>query len=81
MRPASPTLDSVAADPVEKARALATAREFRSMKMSAGKVSRAVRRLLGLRWHKSLRQAAAAAKADRKPILWIQALGDLRGYT
>lgn len=80
-RPASPTLDTVAADPAEKARALAGAREFRAMKLSAGKVSRAVRKLAGLRWHKSLPQAAAAAKAEHKPILWIQALGDLRGYT
>ncbi len=81
LQPASPTLDTVASDPVEKARALAAARKFRSLKVSAGKVSRGVRRLLGLRWHKSLREAAAAAKADHKPILWIQALGELRGHT
>jgi hypothetical protein len=81
LRPASPTLDSVAADPLEKARALAAARKFRAMKVPAKKVTPAVRKLLKLRWHKALRDAAYKAKADHKPILWIQALGDLRGYT
>ena len=81
LRPASPTLDTVAADPVEKARALEAAREFRAMKVPAKKVTSAVRKLLKLRWHKSLRDAAYKARADHKPILWIQALGDLKGYT
>lgn len=81
LRPASPTLDTVAADPREKARALAAARKFRSTKVPGRKVAPAVRKLLKLRWHRSLRDAASQAGKKRKPILWIQALGDLRGYT
>jgi hypothetical protein len=80
-RPASPTLDTVSASPEEKARALADAKEFRSLKVPARKVAPAVRKVLRLRWHKSLRGAAHKARAEHKPILWIQALGDLRGYT
>jgi hypothetical protein len=81
LTPVSPTLDSVSADPAEKARALKAAREFRRMKLPGKEVAPAVRRLLKLRWHKSLRDAAYQAKTKNRPILWIQALGDLRGYT
>ncbi len=81
LTPVSPTLDSVSADPEEKARALKAAREFRAMKLPGKEAATAVRRLLTLRWHKKLRDAAYKARADNKPILWIQALGDLRGYT
>ena len=81
LAPASPTLDAVSADPAEKARALKAAREFRAMKLPGKEVAPAVRRLLKLRWHKKLRDSAYQAKVNNRPILWIQALGDLRGYT
>lgn len=79
--PISPTLDSVSADPMERARAMKAAKEFRKLKVPGKEVAPAVRKLLKLRWHKSLRAAAYKARAEDKPILWIQALGDLRGYT
>lgn len=81
VRPVSPTLDTVAADPAEKAKALEEARAFRALKVPGKKVAPAVRKVLRLRWHKSLKEAAAKAREDHKPILWIQTLGDLRGYT
>lgn len=34
-----------------------------------------------LRWHSSFGHAAAVARRSDKPILWVQALGDLRGFT
>jgi hypothetical protein len=79
--PPSPTLDSVSADPVERAKAVKAAKEFRRLKVPGKEVAPAVRKLLKLRWHKSLRAAAYQARTEDKPILWIQALGDLRGYT
>jgi hypothetical protein len=45
-------------------------------------VGTAVRSLLRkLDWHEELEDAAAAAIANGKPILWIQALGELDGFT
>lgn len=34
-----------------------------------------------LHWHEQLVDALAAAAADGKPVLWIQALGDVDGFT
>ncbi|MFQ5506484.1 MAG: hypothetical protein ACE5F1_17075 [Planctomycetota bacterium] len=58
------------------------AREFRQKQLLGKQVSRAVRKLVrGAKWHRTLRSAAAAAERSGKPILWIQALGTLAGYT
>lgn len=35
----------------------------------------------GLRWHKTLASAVEEARAEHKPIVWIQALGDIKGFT
>ena len=81
VNPVSPNLDSVSADPREKAEAIRAAREFRALKVPAKEVAPAVRKLLRLKWHTSLGRAAQSARITKKPILWIQALGDLKGYT
>lgn len=47
----------------------------------AGKALRkAVRQIAALPWHADLEDAIAAAAASGKPILWLQALGDLEGF-
>jgi hypothetical protein len=48
---------------------------------AAGKdLEREVAKVLALPWHTDLSVAKAASLATGKPILWIQALGDLNGY-
>ncbi len=78
--PVTLTLDTVAADPEEKARARKAARDFRSLRVPGKEVEARVNSLLKLRWHRSLGWAARVAKTDNKPILWIQALGDVKGF-
>lgn len=81
INPVALTLDSITADPAVKARAREAAREFRRLRVAGKKVTAAVGKLGRLRWHKTLPGAARAARSQGKPILWIQALGDLGGYT
>jgi hypothetical protein len=83
-RPPSPvtlTLDSITADPKEKAKARKEAREFFSLHVPAKITAPAVRKVTRLRWHKSIAKATLRARAENKPILWIQALGELKGLT
>jgi hypothetical protein len=75
------TLDEVAASPEEKAKARKAALEFFRLKVPAKKAAPAVRKVLKLRWHKTLKSAVRDARFQRKPILFIQALGDLKGFT
>lgn len=42
--------------------------------------ARSKRVLTELKWHQSLAQARSAARLQDRPILLIQALGDVRGF-
>ncbi len=56
------------------------AQRFRQLRVPGRRVQKAVRKLNRLHWHKKLKNAARDAAVENKPILWIQALGDLKGY-
>lgn len=59
-----------------------SARAFRSLRLPGSRVRRAVAKLARrLEWHRSLDRAIAAADRSGKPVVWIQALGSLRGFT
>lgn len=54
---------------------------FRSLVYQKKTVRRNVRKLTKeLVWHKTLEDASDAAELSGKPIVLIQALGDLKGY-
>ena len=78
---ASPTLESVEIDAARKASARKTARGFLGREYKGPEVVRGIRRVSKLRWHSKLKDAASRARASGRPILWIQALGDIGGYT
>ncbi|MEE2886285.1 MAG: hypothetical protein VX951_02525, partial [Planctomycetota bacterium] len=78
---ASPTLESVEIDAVSKATARKTARAFLDREFKGPEVVRGIRKVTKLRWHSKLTDAASRARASGRPILWIQALGDIGGYT
>ncbi|MEE8143399.1 MAG: hypothetical protein V3T77_09890 [Planctomycetota bacterium] len=52
---------------------------FRRMQLSGTEVRANVNKLLELHWHNDLQLAQQDAQDLGKPILWIQALGDLEG--
>ena len=57
------------------------ARQFRKLKVPGEQVEKNVQRMLDeLRWHKSLTGALQAGGRKGRPILWVQALGDLDGF-
>ncbi len=56
------------------------ARVFRGMQVPGEVVRHNVDRLLTLAWQNDLAKAKKRAQAEGKPILWIQALGDLDGF-
>ena len=57
------------------------ARSFRQLRIPGEEVARNVKRLRKeLRWHKTLGGALASGRSSGKPILWVQALGDLGGF-
>lgn len=57
------------------------ARQFRKLKVPGEQVEQNVKRMLEeLRWHKSLTGALQAGGRKGRPILWVQALGDLDGF-
>ncbi len=57
------------------------ARAFRRLRVSGDEVAKNVRKLTKeLRWHKSLSSALASGRRQGKPVVWIQALGDLDGF-
>jgi hypothetical protein len=71
----------VAGVPTEGAVAKA-AREFQQSRVAGRELSRAVTRVTReLDWHKKLSIAAKEAQQSGKPIVWIHALGDLKGFT
>lgn len=80
LNPVSLTLDSITADPEEKARAREVAAKFRGSEITGGDVVRSVAKLKRLEWHGTMTRAAQQARAEDKPIVWVQALGDLTGF-
>lgn len=57
------------------------ARKFRRLKVSGEQVAKNVRKLTKeLKWYKNLGSALAAGRREGKPVVWIQALGDLDGF-
>ena len=55
--------------------------DIRNVRLGSSYVRDAVRTLTReLEWHDDLEDAADQAVAEGKPILWIQALGDLKGF-
>ena len=58
------------------------ARQFRQPQLKGRRLLKAVSKVTKeLSWHDDLEEAAAAAAESGKPIFWVQALGDLKGYT
>ena len=65
----------------ERERPRREARAFRKLEVPGEEVVRNAERLTTeLRWHASLAEARATAAREGKPVLWIQALGDLEGF-
>lgn len=56
--------------------------EFLNLRVAGQHVNRGVRKVLAeLTWHRDLGVAASQAKQQQRPILWLQLLGDLRGFS
>lgn len=54
----------------------------RGVRLRPGKVSQALARVTReLNWHKTLPAAVREAKLTGKPIVWVQAFGELKGFT
>ncbi len=54
---------------------------FRRLTVPGEEVAKNVKRLTTeLRWHRTVGSALAAGRSSGKPVLWIQALGDLKGF-
>lgn len=49
-------------------------------KLAGKDMKKAVAKVKALKWHESLAEAKAIAAATGKPILWLQALGDIDGF-
>jgi hypothetical protein len=76
---ACPLPQAAAREPSPAERA---ARQFRQLQVRGSQLTRAVTTVTrSLAWHDKLDAAARVAAAEGKPILWIQALGTLQGYT
>lgn len=57
------------------------ARGFRSLRLPGDRVEKNVEKLTKeLHWYKSLSSALTAGRRQGKPIVFIQALGDLDGF-
>ncbi len=58
-----------------------SARSFRRLQVPGEEVAQNVRKLTKeLHWHKTLASALAAGRTKGRPVLWIQALGDIDGF-
>lgn len=56
--------------------------EFLNLRVSGRDVGRGVRKVLTeLNWHRDFAAAASEAAQRQRPILWLQMLGNLRGFT
>ncbi|MFY9340858.1 MAG: hypothetical protein WAT39_00120 [Planctomycetota bacterium] len=49
-------------------------------KLEGRDMKKAVAAVKALKWHESLGEAKAISAATGKPILWLQALGDIDGF-
>jgi hypothetical protein len=68
------------APPVDPDQAAADA--FRHLRVVPSQVRQSVARVTReLTWHKTLGDAQKASRVSGKPIVWVQAFGDLRGFT
>lgn len=66
--------------PVDPDQAAADA--FRHFRAVPSQVRQSVARVTReLTWHKKLADAQKASRTSGKPIVWVQAFGDLRGFT
>jgi hypothetical protein len=60
---------------------VAAARAFQATRVAGRDLKSSVGRVLGeLDWREKLDDARATAAATGKPILWVQALGELDGF-
>lgn len=57
------------------------AQAFQRLQVPGHQVSRAVKKVRNLKWYSTLTAASQRARVDKKPIVWIQALGTLKGQT
>jgi hypothetical protein len=58
-----------------------SAHAFRRLRVPGEQVEQNVEKLVSeLRWYSNLRAARAAGKAKDKPVVWIQALGEIDGF-
>lgn len=67
-------------EPVDRG-AVKGARQFRRLEVAGEDVARNVEEMTTrLRWHKQLKSALRSGREQGKPIVWIQALGDIDGF-
>ncbi len=60
---------------------IAKSRNFRRLTVPGDEVKKNVKRLTKeLHWHRTLAGALASGRTKGKPVVWIQALGDLKGF-
>ena len=58
-----------------------SSRSFRKLTVPGNEVEVNVKRLTTeMKWSKTLSSALARGRAQGKPVLWVQALGDLKGF-
>lgn len=58
----------------------ADAKHFGRVRVPGEQVAHNVDKLRELRWHGSLGSALQSGKTKDRPVVWIQALGDLDGF-
>lgn len=66
--------------PGNVAKPMPPAPETVGAKLAGKDMKKAVAKVKALKWHESLAEAKAIAAATGKPILWLQALGDIDGF-
>ena len=66
--------------PTVSHKAKSKARKFRQLELPGDQVAKNVEKLTSLKWHKTLGGALKSARDQKKPLLWIHALGDIDGY-
>jgi hypothetical protein len=65
----------------EETEAQKAAREFREKKVAGPVLRKAVKSVRELPWQTEFADAAARSAATGKPVFWVNALGDLAGFT
>jgi len=69
-----------AAEIPESAYAEARAEQFKELVQPGKDTREAFKKVRRLGWTRSLRSARSLAKLQDKPILWIEAYGEITGY-